>query len=87
MNVDEEKVISDLKGCSSCKKELDLSQYYTKGKNRYESVCKQCSRAKKNKQYKLMQSVNKRRETIGLKSIELFPTIENFKLKILREFR
>jgi len=84
MNEYEEKVIRNLKKCSSCSEELDLGQFYTKGKDRYESVCKVCSKAKKVKQYKMKQTVSKRRETIGIKSIELVPTIENYKLKILR---
>jgi hypothetical protein len=84
MNEFEEIAISDLKECSSCLKEFDLNQFYTKGKNRYESICKVCSKKKKTKRYRMKITVNKRKETIGIKSIELVPTIENYKLKILR---
>lgn len=84
MNDLSESVISDLRRCGSCKKDFDLGQFYTKGKDRYESVCKECSKTKKIKLYKMKQAINKRRETIGIKTIELIPVIENYKSNTLR---
>lgn len=77
-------ISSNLKECRSCIKMLDFNQFYSKGKDRHESVCKECSRARKVKRYKMSKAVTKRKESIGIKSIELIPTIENYKLKILR---
>jgi hypothetical protein len=84
MNENEEESMSVFRKCTSCQSELDIRDFYTKGKNRIESICKACSREKKTKTYRMKKTVAKRRESVGIKAIELIPAMENYKLKILR---
>ena len=75
---------SEQKQCLKCEKLLTLSEFYSKGVNRFEANCKECSKKQKVKLYKVSKTVEKRKVTLGKVDMELVPVIENYLFKIER---
>ncbi|MFY7992603.1 MAG: hypothetical protein ACOVP4_04850 [Bacteriovoracaceae bacterium] len=75
---------NDQKQCLICLGVLPLSEFYTKGENRYDANCKECSKKQKVKLYKVSKAVEKRKATLGKVEMKLVPVIENYLLKIAR---
>lgn len=75
---------NEQKQCLMCSEVLPLSEFYTKGENRYQANCKECSKKQKVKHYKMIKTVEKRQATLGKVEMKLVPVIENYLLKIAR---
>ncbi len=75
---------NEQKRCLKCEKLLALTEFYSKGANRFEAKCKDCSKKQKAKLYKVNKTVEKRNATLGKVEMELVPVIENYLLKIVR---
>ena len=77
MNNHETHLITNEKVCGECGELYPLTNYYTRGKNRYEANCKPCALEIKKKIYKTAKTIQKRKLTLGKKPIRLIPLIKH----------
>lgn len=77
--------ISNLRKCSFCQNEMSIKNFYTKGKGRIDSNCKECSKQLKVKRYKKISNRRPRLEKEKMGQLIFLPTIEYFLKRVLEE--